>query len=152
MKLFKEWPVHFCEPFRTVALNVKDDAVLPVDAGQRWAPFPWDNRGGRMTLTGDAAHNRSWPRPQQRDLRRPQLVSTLKSVVHSPVFITSAIDIYEAEVILRGAKEVDLSLQTAIMTRRTEMSKLHAYNYSLEKKIKMGKKGHVEVVMDDKGE
>ena len=37
-------------------MALKDDEVVPVDAGAQFSPYHWDNRGGRITLAGDAAH------------------------------------------------------------------------------------------------
>ena len=54
---YKERASHLCEPFRTAALALPDDDIIPIDRGQQWAPFPWDNRDGRVTLAGDAAHS-----------------------------------------------------------------------------------------------
>jgi 2-polyprenyl-6-methoxyphenol hydroxylase-like FAD-dependent oxidoreductase len=37
-------------------LALKDDEIVPVDRGAQFSPFRWDNRDGRITLAGDAAH------------------------------------------------------------------------------------------------
>lgn len=57
LRYYKERASKLCEPFCSAALALGDDEVVPVDAGQQWAPFQWDNRGGRATLAGDAAHS-----------------------------------------------------------------------------------------------
>lgn len=46
-----------CEPFRTAALALSEDEVLPLDPSQQWSPIDWDNRHGTVTLAGDAAHS-----------------------------------------------------------------------------------------------
>ena len=56
MKYLKERVLQFSEPFRTAMLAIDDDVVLPIDRGQQWKPIPWDNRAGKVTLAGDAAH------------------------------------------------------------------------------------------------
>lgn len=56
MKFLKERALQFSEPFRTATLAIDDDLVLPIDRGQQWKPIAWDNRGGKITLAGDAAH------------------------------------------------------------------------------------------------
>jgi len=38
-------------------MALPDDDVVPVDAGRQWAPRPWNNQAGRVTLAGDAAHS-----------------------------------------------------------------------------------------------
>ena len=57
MKVVKERAKAFCEPFRTVALGIDDEVVLPLDQGAQWKPIAWDNLGGKVTLAGDAAHS-----------------------------------------------------------------------------------------------
>ena len=47
-----------CEPFRTAGLKLGEGEVVPVYAGQQWAPdMAWDNHEGKVTLAGDAAHS-----------------------------------------------------------------------------------------------
>jgi 2-polyprenyl-6-methoxyphenol hydroxylase-like FAD-dependent oxidoreductase len=57
LKYFKYRAGQFCEPFRTAALALGDESVLPINQGQQWKPIWWDNRGGKVTLVGDAAHS-----------------------------------------------------------------------------------------------
>ena len=56
MERVKELAESYAEPWRSALSHIADDAVLPVDCGQYWMPVPWDNRAGRVTLTGDAFH------------------------------------------------------------------------------------------------
>ena len=44
------------EPYKSVVEWVPDDVVIRPDQLRIWHPKPWDNRGGRVTLAGDAAH------------------------------------------------------------------------------------------------
>lgn len=58
VKYYKSFISSFCEPFRTAGLKLGDDDSIPIYPGQQWSPdMPWDNRGGRVTLAGDAAHS-----------------------------------------------------------------------------------------------
>lgn len=58
IKYYKSFISSFCEPFRTAGLKLGDDDSIPIYPGQQWSPdMPWDNRGGRVTLAGDAAHS-----------------------------------------------------------------------------------------------
>ena len=58
MDFYRSFVSTFCEPFRTAALKLADDEVVPVYPGQQWAPtMAWDNYGGKVTLAGDAAHS-----------------------------------------------------------------------------------------------
>jgi hypothetical protein len=63
----KERAKTFCEPFRTAALGIDDEVVLPLDQGTQWKPIAWDNLGRKVTLAGDAAHSmvpRKFPSPK----------------------------------------------------------------------------------------
>jgi hypothetical protein len=46
----------FCEPYRSITSWMPDDAQITVSATNYWVTTPWDNRDGRVTLMGDAAH------------------------------------------------------------------------------------------------
>ncbi len=54
LRYYRERASKLCEPYRTAALALTDNELLPVDREQQWSPFPWDNRGGKVTLAGDA--------------------------------------------------------------------------------------------------
>jgi 2-polyprenyl-6-methoxyphenol hydroxylase-like FAD-dependent oxidoreductase len=45
-----------CEPFRSAVAWMPDDTKITYDKMAYWVPVPWDNRNGRVTLAGDAAH------------------------------------------------------------------------------------------------
>lgn len=47
-----DWP----DPFRTAVLAIPDGTRIWTSRARQWAPVPWDNHGGRLTLAGDAAH------------------------------------------------------------------------------------------------
>ncbi|KIW96496.1 uncharacterized protein Z519_03565 [Cladophialophora bantiana CBS 173.52] len=74
----------------------------------QFAPFPWDNTDGRVTLAGDAAHAMLPHRGQG-------LNNALKdaSEIVDALSLKDAIDAYEAEMIPRGAAEVGLTRQQA---------------------------------------
>ena len=45
------------EPWRSAALWVSEETVIPFDRIAHWEnPVKWNNFGGRITLAGDAAH------------------------------------------------------------------------------------------------
>jgi 2-polyprenyl-6-methoxyphenol hydroxylase-like FAD-dependent oxidoreductase len=57
LKFFKTRSEEYAEPWRSVGRAVKDATVIPMDRLTYWEKSKrWDNRGGRMTLCGDAAH------------------------------------------------------------------------------------------------
>jgi 2-polyprenyl-6-methoxyphenol hydroxylase-like FAD-dependent oxidoreductase len=69
VKYYKSFISSFCEPFRTAGLKLGDNDSIPIYPGQQWSPYmPWDNRGGRVTLAGDAAHSMV-PRKSERNIR-----------------------------------------------------------------------------------
>ena len=47
----------YAEPFRSAIAWMKDDQLVPDAPLSYWAPVPWDNHGGLVTLAGDAAHS-----------------------------------------------------------------------------------------------
>jgi len=58
MEFYRSWVSTMCEPFRTAGLKLAEDEVIPIYSGQQWAPtMEWDNKGGKFTLAGDAAHS-----------------------------------------------------------------------------------------------
>ncbi|KAK0627368.1 hypothetical protein B0T14DRAFT_424211 [Immersiella caudata] len=44
------------EPFRSAIMWIPETAPLTINQLHYWATVPWDNRGGRVTIAGDAAH------------------------------------------------------------------------------------------------
>jgi len=56
-KFFKARCEEYAEPWRSVGRAVKEGTTIPMDRLTYWEKSKkWDNRGGRMTLCGDAAH------------------------------------------------------------------------------------------------
>lgn len=60
MALMKEIAHGWCEPFRSFVLDVPEETCVKVVRLEDWVPGTegrvWDNRDGRVTLVGDAAH------------------------------------------------------------------------------------------------
>lgn len=56
IKHFKERGAQYAEPWRTAALSVSDDTIIPVDRGQYLMPQRRVDGDRRITLAGDAAH------------------------------------------------------------------------------------------------
>lgn len=57
MKFFKKRAEEWAEPWRTAGRLVKEDTQIPMDAGTYWEKAKkWDNRQGRLTISGDASH------------------------------------------------------------------------------------------------
>src|SRR5438105_3843050 len=57
MAFFKQRSEEWAEPWRSAGRAVSPSTQIPLDAGTYWEKAAkWDNRGGRLTLCGDAAH------------------------------------------------------------------------------------------------
>ena len=57
LKFFKARCEEYAEPWRSVGRAIQDGTTIPMDRLTYWEKSKkWDNRGGRMTLCGDAAH------------------------------------------------------------------------------------------------
>jgi hypothetical protein len=46
----------FAEPFRSANLWIPEGTPIYENKLSYWNPIPWDDRNGRITLAGDAAH------------------------------------------------------------------------------------------------
>lgn len=46
----------FGEPFRSANLWIPEGTKVYENRLSYWEPVPWDNKGGRIVLAGDAAH------------------------------------------------------------------------------------------------
>ena len=51
-----DWAEKLAEPFRSAYLAIALNATFWCDRLAEWRTRPWDNRNGRVTLAGDAAH------------------------------------------------------------------------------------------------
>jgi 2-polyprenyl-6-methoxyphenol hydroxylase-like FAD-dependent oxidoreductase len=47
----------WAEPFKSAVAWVPEETDIKPDTLKIWIPKPWDNRGGRVTIAGDAAHS-----------------------------------------------------------------------------------------------
>lgn len=56
LALIKERAKEMAEPARSAFTWIPDDTPVHKADISYWITQPWDNRGGRMTLVGDAAH------------------------------------------------------------------------------------------------
>jgi FAD binding domain len=105
----------WADPFKKATEWIPDGTkVRPVLGGLRvFAPKEkWDNKGGRVTLAGDAAHSMTFHRGQGgnnalRDAER--FVSAILEVRDGKKTLVDAVDGYDEEVLTRGAQEVEMS-------------------------------------------
>ncbi|KAH6717106.1 hypothetical protein BKA61DRAFT_718859 [Leptodontidium sp. MPI-SDFR-AT-0119] len=107
-----------CEPFRSAVMWMPDDTKITYDKMAYWVPIPWDNHDGRVTLAGDAAHPMTPHRGQGLNhaiCDASHFVDTVQKVVAGASSLKDAITTYSEEVVRRGADEVLISKQNAIM-------------------------------------
>merc|ERR1711939_989897 len=102
-------------PYKEVADWIPEGTtVRAVGTGLKvFAPkAKWDNKNGRVTIGGDAAHSMTFHRGQGgnnalRDAN--QFVSAMIDVNAGGKTLREAVDAYDAEMLQRGASEVEMS-------------------------------------------
>lgn len=131
-RIAEQW----AEPWKSAGLWVKEGTKIPLDSGTYWErAAPWDNRDGKMTLCGDAAHPMT-PREYfpliQACIQRPELSLTcfldrgqgfnsaiqdsstfaaaIKEAASGVKSLSEAIKAYDEEVFERGTREMQISL------------------------------------------
>ncbi|KAJ4985309.1 hypothetical protein SVAN01_09160 [Stagonosporopsis vannaccii] len=120
-KFFKARCEEYAEPWRSVGRAVKEGTTIPMDRLTYWEKSrKWDNRGGRMTLCGDAAHPMTPHTMHFADRGQglnnalqdaSNFVSTIVSVSSGSASLAEAVQAYDDEVLERGQTEMDISLK-----------------------------------------
>ncbi|KAL8708411.1 MAG: hypothetical protein Q9220_006701 [cf. Caloplaca sp. 1 TL-2023] len=134
IKVMKELVQGWAEPFHECVMSVPADAEIKAIALEDFVPKPglWDNRDGRITLMGDAAHAMTMFRGEAYNhgvadisVLLSNLLSAIPSVsedgreIPSQSTFKQAIDAYEAEMIQRTAP--------AVLTSRRACLDAHEY-------------------------
>ncbi|KAK0723491.1 hypothetical protein B0T26DRAFT_750755 [Lasiosphaeria miniovina] len=102
------------EPFRSAIHLIPDNANFTVTQLRYWETVPWDNKGGRVTLLGDAAHCVLPGRGQGLNHALGDvdaLVSEFLRVKENGSTVIEALQTYKADVFVRGPKAVRESLE-----------------------------------------
>lgn len=55
-KFVSDNPDLYCEPFASAVKWTPEGSSCDINDLKYWIPVPWDSRGGRVTLVGDACH------------------------------------------------------------------------------------------------
>ncbi|KAK3356505.1 putative monooxygenase [Lasiosphaeria hispida] len=102
------------EPFRSAIASIPDNATFTINQLPYWATVPWDNKGGRVTLAGDAAHCLVPSRGQGLNHALAdidEIINQLLRVKTGEVSVRDAVVLYEEEACPRGQKAVLESLE-----------------------------------------
>lgn len=118
----------YVEPWRSILNAIPDDASFGIDHIHEWQPFDWSSSplADRVTLAGDAAHNMSPNRGQglnvglQDAAVLSELLSKAKPTSDS---LRPALREYEAEMLPRSSREVQISSKAASLAHNFEMLK-----------------------------
>lgn len=105
----------WADPYKSVVDWLADDTVIGADQLRIWHPKPWDNRNGRATLAGDAAHSMTFHRGQGGNLAIKdayEFVRCMVDVKEGRKTLKEAMDEYDRGVLARG-EEVEISKRQA---------------------------------------
>lgn len=120
------WAEKLAEPFRSAYLAIAPTATIWCDRLAEWPTEPWDNRGGRVTLAGDAAHPMTYHRGQGLNnaiLDAAFLCRALHGHRQAGKPTVDALAVYEAEMQERGRAAVISSGENSRMVHDWEQLK-----------------------------
>ncbi|KAF1850080.1 FAD/NAD(P)-binding domain-containing protein [Cucurbitaria berberidis CBS 394.84] len=124
LAFFKKRSAEWAEPWRSAGLAVKEGTQIPLDKGTYWGrASKWDNRAGRMTLCGDAAHPMTPHRGQGLNNAlqdASNFVSALLKVQIGGQSLQQAVQEYDDEVLERGTLEMSISLKQTLFIHNWE--------------------------------
>ncbi|EFY93698.1 monooxygenase, putative [Metarhizium acridum CQMa 102] len=121
LALIKERAAGMGEPARSAFMWLPDDTEVHKAKISYWVSQAWDNRQGRVTLLGDAAH----PMPPYRGqglnhcIKDVSLLSKILKTAFSSttasLALSEGVTQYEKEMIPRGAEEVRCSVENGLL-------------------------------------
>ncbi|KAL8788898.1 MAG: hypothetical protein Q9213_001421 [Squamulea squamosa] len=112
------WSEKLAEPFRSAYLEIAPYATIWCDRLAEWRTEPWDNRNGRVTLAGDAAHPMTYHRGQGLNnaiLDAAYLCRSLNTHCRDGKPMTDVLVNYEKEMQERGRAAVISSGENSLM-------------------------------------
>lgn len=106
------------EPWRSSLLWIPEDTPVSCNSVSYWPTTAWDSKGGRITLAGDSAH----PVPPHRGQGLNHGIADASNFLKAVIAIKEgaktreeAIEEYNAELVRRGADEVETSRRNALL-------------------------------------
>ncbi|KAI4289356.1 MAG: hypothetical protein L6R35_001383 [Caloplaca aegaea] len=118
------------EPYRSAYLAIAPTAKIWCDRLAQWPTERWDNRNGRVTLVGDAAHPMTYRKNVDRGqglnngiLDAAYICRALNTHCQDGKPITEALAVYEKEVQERGRAAVVESGRNSVMVHDWEQLK-----------------------------
>ncbi|KAE9381025.1 FAD/NAD(P)-binding domain-containing protein [Stipitochalara longipes BDJ] len=119
----KELAVHLAEPWKSSLLWIPDNTDVTYSSVSYWPTREWNNQNGSLTLAGDSAH----PVPPHRGQGLNHGIADAHNFVKAVLDIrdgkkpkTVAIEEYNAELVKRGADEVETSRRNALLVHDFE--------------------------------
>ncbi|KAG6986557.1 prenyltransferase phnF [Physcia stellaris] len=117
LALIKSRAKEMGEPARSAFMWLPDDTEVHKADISYWISQPWNNRDGRLTLVGDAAH----PMPPYRGQGLnhcicdvSHIMEGLQGVRDGQTALADAVAAYEKEMIPRGKEEVSCSVENGL--------------------------------------
>lgn len=108
----------FGEPFRSANLWIPEGTPIYENNLSYWMPEPWDTRGGRVLLAGDAGHPMTFQRGQGLNhgiASARSLVLKYKDAAAGRITFEEAATAYQAELVERAGAEVQMSKENTEM-------------------------------------
>jgi 2-polyprenyl-6-methoxyphenol hydroxylase-like FAD-dependent oxidoreductase len=104
----------WADPFASAVDWIPRDTTAKAVQLRIWGPpeSGWNNRDGRVTLAGDAAHSMTFHRGQGANnaiCDSEKFVAAMVKVKNGEMTLQQAVDEYDADVIARGRTEVEVS-------------------------------------------